>query len=146
MRGLKNRVAIVTGAAGGIGVAICRRFIEEGISVIALDVNAAALADLHAKFDGREALLPMAVDIRDFAEVDRVVRDGVSRFGRLDILVNNAGIDGYRGPVADHSTEAFDDVVAVNLRGVFFGMKHAIPVMLGQRSGRIFKTASQLAH
>ena len=145
MNRLRDRKALIIGGGTGIGRAVSELFAAEGAAVMVGDLRPLPAGDdlLGRLGDGAGFV---RVDVREEAAVKAAVAETVAQFGRLDILVNNAGIDGYRGPVADHSTEAFDDVVAVNLRGVFFGMKHAIPVMLGQRSGRIINTASQLAH
>ena len=94
MRGLKGRVAVVTGAAGGIGRAICRRFLDEEISIIAIDVNADGLKQLAADLGADEArLLCVTADITDYGRVKEAIEHGVAKFGKLEILVNNAGWD-----------------------------------------------------
>jgi NAD(P)-dependent dehydrogenase (short-subunit alcohol dehydrogenase family) len=84
--------------------------------------------------------------VRDEAQVKAAIDQTISRFGQLDIIVNNAGIGGYRGPTQTTPSEDWDEVMAVNLNGVFYGVKHALPHMIERGYGRIINTASQLAH
>lgn len=113
MRGLKDRVAVVTGAAGGIGRAICRRFIDEGAKVVALDVNADALKELAAVLaTGDDRLLCATADITDFDKVKEAVERGVAKFGKLDILVNNAGWD-VAAPFLKTEPDLWDKIIAI---------------------------------
>ena len=117
MRGLKNRVAIVTGAAGEIGRAICRRFIDEDINIIAFDVNAGALTEFAAGLGADNSrLLCVAVDITDYQRVQEAVGRGVAKFGKIDILVNNAGWD-IAKPFLQTEPDLWDKIIAINLRG-----------------------------
>jgi NAD(P)-dependent dehydrogenase (short-subunit alcohol dehydrogenase family) len=145
---LAGKKALVIGGNTGIGREVCRLFAGEGADVAVgdfgrVDEGETLVAEMRAM--GRDAV-PLAVDVRDEAQVKAAVDAAIARFGRLDIVVNNAGISGYHGPVQDESEEEWDEVLAVNLRGVFFGMKHALPPMLERGYGRIINTASQLAH
>jgi NAD(P)-dependent dehydrogenase (short-subunit alcohol dehydrogenase family) len=120
---LSGRVAIVTGAARGIGSAAVRRLVDDGAHVLALDLPGAQMALQHPRivvFEG---------DVAEAEDWQRAVEFAVARFGRLDILVNNAGISGFIGPLVDYPVESFDRVMAVNARGVFLGMKHSAPAM-----------------
>ncbi len=142
MKGLKDRVAIVTGAAGGIGRAICARFLEEGMRIIAIDVNASALADLAKSLSADEArLLTIAVDITDFAKVKDAVDRGVAKWGRLDVLVNNAGWD-VAAPFLKTDPELWDKIIAINLRGPLNLHKAALPHMVSARAGKVINVAS----
>lgn len=142
MRGLKNRVAIVTGAAGGIGRAICRRFVDEDIKIVALDVNAGALKQLAADLDVDETrLLCVAVDITDYARVQEAVDRCVATFGRLDILVNNAGWDVAK-PFLQTEPELWDKIIAVNLRGPLNLHKAALPHLVAAGGGKVVNVAS----
>src|SRR5687767_8819766 len=92
MRGLKGKVAVVTGAAGGIGTAICARLIEEGSRVVACDIDETALTRLRERLTS-DSLTTLVFDIADFAAVERAVDDTIEGVGRIDILINNAGWD-----------------------------------------------------
>ena len=140
MGSLDGKVALVTGGASGIGAATVRLFASEGARVLAVDVQD-ALGEALAKQLG-DAVAYQRADVSQeedvAAAVDRAVRD----FGRLDVCFNNAGIGGTVGPIASIPADDFDRTVAVLLRGVFLGIKHAARVMVPQGSGSIVSTAS----
>lgn len=142
MRGLKNRVAIVTGAAGGIGRAICQRFIEEGINIIAVDINDGALKDLVASLGvDQSRLIPVAVDITDYQRVKDAVDRSVAKFGKLDILVNNAGWDVAK-PFLQSEPELWDKIIVINLRGPLNLHKAALPHLIAAGGGKVVNVAS----
>src|SRR5688572_11552938 len=142
MRGLENRVAVVTGAAGGIGRAICRRFIDEAINIIALDINAGALQELAAGLCVDESrLLCIAVDISDYRAVQEAVERGVAKFGKLDILVNNAGWDVAK-PFLQTEPDLWDKIIAINLRGPLNLHKAALPHLIAAGGGKVVNIAS----
>jgi NAD(P)-dependent dehydrogenase (short-subunit alcohol dehydrogenase family) len=134
-----NKVAIVTGAGSGIGKTTALLLAREGACVVAADVTGAEEGTAAAI--GGEALAVHA-DMSKAAEVEAMVAAAVSRFGRLDILFNNAGIEGAQAPTADCTEETFDRVIGINLKGVFLGMKYAIPAMLRNGGGSIINAAS----
>ncbi|HEY6530874.1 MAG TPA: glucose 1-dehydrogenase [Acidimicrobiales bacterium] len=136
---LEGKVAVVTGAGSGIGRAAALLFAEEGARVVCADRSGAQEATA-AEIGG--AAVAVQVEVADSDQVRRMVDAAVSAFGGLDVLFNNAGYGGPRGPLADIDEAVFDDVVASNLKGVFLGMKHAIPVMLDGGGGAIVNTAS----
>jgi len=140
MTRLQGKVAIVTGAASGIGEAITRRFAADGAQVVAADVQDARGRVLVASLGGEASY--QHCDVSHEPDLRALVAHAVERFGRLDVLVNNAGSPGPGGPVADIDADAFDAAVGVLLRSVFLGIKHAAPVMKRQRSGSIVSTAS----
>ena len=138
-----GNVAIVTGAAGGIGRATCVRFAEDGAQVVAVDLAGSALDETVAAVvnAGGEALAVEA-DVTQGDQVANYVGQAVARFGRIDAFFNNAGIEGLRAPLWELEEDDFDRVIAVNLKGVFLGMKHVAPAMRGDGGGAIVNTAS----
>jgi 2-hydroxycyclohexanecarboxyl-CoA dehydrogenase len=142
MRGLKGRVAIVTGAAGGIGRAICRRFIDEDVNIVAIDVNADALKSLAADLGVDESrLLCLAVDITDFTKIKDAVDRGVTKFGKLDILVNNAGWD-VAAPFLKTEPDLWDKIIEINLKGPLNLHKAALPHLIAAGGGKVVNIAS----
>jgi NAD(P)-dependent dehydrogenase (short-subunit alcohol dehydrogenase family) len=141
----ENKVAMVTGAGSGIGAAIAGRLAEEGATVIVADLNETAARKVAAQIE-RDGGIAAAVeqDVGDPASVERSVAFALDKFGQLDVAVNNAGVTGDLKPLADYSLEGWDKVIAVNLGGVFYGMKYQIPAMLRSGGGSIVNIASIL--
>lgn len=138
---LEGKVALVTGAAQGLGLGIARSFREAGAKVVLADINAevdAAAKSLDAQ--GTSAI-GTVLDVRDEDAFSASVDDTIARFGRLDILVNNAAMTISKS-VWDIPAAEWDDVLAVNLRGVFFGCRVAGRHMRQQKSGRIINLSS----
>jgi NAD(P)-dependent dehydrogenase (short-subunit alcohol dehydrogenase family) len=148
MNRLEGKKALVIGGSIGIGRAVCQVFAQEGADVavgdIGLEEQKESLA-AEIRGLGRDAFA-VEVDVRREEQVQAAIEQAIARFGHLDILVNNAGIGGYRGPRPDETAEEWDEVFDVNVRGVFFGIKHVLPHMMDRGYGRIINTASQLAH
>jgi NAD(P)-dependent dehydrogenase (short-subunit alcohol dehydrogenase family) len=136
---LDGKVAIVTGAGSGMGRASVRLFAAEGARVVCADRSGAQ--DEAAKEIGADAVA-VQVDVSDSAQVKAMIDAAVSAFGRLDVLFNNAGFGGAYAPLADVDEETFDRIVATNFKGVYLGMRHAIPVMTSQGGGSIVNTTS----
>jgi len=140
MAELDGKVAVITGGASGIGESAARLFVAEGARVVIADMQqerGAALAD-----ELGEAALFRQVEVRQEDEVKAAVDLATDTWGRLDCMFNNAGFGGVLGPVEDIPVEDFDLTMDVLLRGVFLGMKHAVPVMKKQQSGSIINTGS----
>ena len=137
---LKDKVAVVTGGACGIGQATARRFVEEGAFVIVADLQAEAGEALAGELGARARFI--RTDVTREEDVAAAVDLAVSGFGRLDCMINNAGIVGAIGPIKDTSAEAWDVTIAILLKGVFFGMKHAARVMIPCQSGSILSLSS----
>lgn len=140
MSQLEGKVAVVTGGASGIGEATVRLFIEEGCKVVIADMQEARGAALAEEL-GSDAVF-QKVEVRQEDQVKAAVDMAVEKWGRLDCMFNNAGFGGVLGPIEDVPVEEFDMTMDVLLRGVFLGMKHAIPLMKKQGSGSIINTGS----
>jgi NAD(P)-dependent dehydrogenase (short-subunit alcohol dehydrogenase family) len=134
MKRLNGKVAVITGAASGMGRAATRLFLEEGARVVAADC-AGQVEQGHA------ALVHVRMDVTREEEVADLVRTAARAFGGIDILFNNAGIE-ISAPVTEMTQEAWQRCLDVNLRGVFFCCKHAIPEMLRRGAGSIVNNAS----
>ena len=139
----EGKTAIITGAAGGIGRAACLRFASEGARIVAVDLPNSALDEVvsEVKTAGAEAIA-VPCDVTQSAQVENYVRVAKATFGRIDAFFNNAGIEGWVGPSIDYPEEMFDRVLAVNVKGVWLGIKHVVPVMREQGGGAIVNTAS----
>ncbi len=136
---LDGKVAIVTGAGSGIGKSAALLFAREGAKVVCADISGAE--DGTASEIGAAAVA-VRTDVARAADVQAMVARAISEFGRLDIAFNNAGIEGPQAQTADYEEADFDRVIAVNLKGVFLGMKYEIPAMLQSGGGAIINTAS----
>jgi NAD(P)-dependent dehydrogenase (short-subunit alcohol dehydrogenase family) len=140
---LTGKVAIVTGAGSGIGRAVALAFAREGARVVANDRRTDGMGEetvAMIRAMGGEALY-VAADVSREEQVVRLIRTAVETYGKLDVLVNNAGVSVYR-PLQELTEEDFDFVVAVNQKGTFFGIKHAVPAMIAAGGGSIINTAS----
>jgi NAD(P)-dependent dehydrogenase (short-subunit alcohol dehydrogenase family) len=137
---LEGRVAVVTGGANGIGEGTVRRFVAEGASVVIADMQREPGEALCAELG--DATRFIGADVTQEADVAAAVALAVSEFGRLDVMFNNAGIVGAIGRIADTPVEDWDRTVAVLMRSVFLGIKHAARTMVPQGSGSIISTSS----
>ena len=142
MPGSTERVALVTGAAGVLGMATTKALLARGIRVAMADVDAARLEKLAAGLDGE--VFPVAFDLSDAADVARAHARVVAALGEVDILVNNAGILS-NNKLDSTSPEEWQKVMAVNLNGAFYLSKQVIPGMKRRRWGRIVNTSSLAA-
>lgn len=142
---LQDKVAVITGAASGIGFETARRFLSEGANVVIGDFNetalAAAIASLQAEGFG-DHIAPCQLDVSIEADVARLMDLSVERFGGLDIVFNNAGIGGAIGLIHETDVQHWDETFAVLMRGVFLGVKHSIKHMQARGGGVIINTAS----
>ena len=137
---LEGKVAIVSGAAGGIGAAAARRFAAEGARVVLVDRDAGRL-EAQARAIG-EAASHVVADVSSEDDTQRYVAAAVERHGGFDVLLANAGILGQVKPIADYPVDVFDAVLRVNVRGVWLALKYAMPELARRGGGSIVVTAS----
>jgi NAD(P)-dependent dehydrogenase (short-subunit alcohol dehydrogenase family) len=141
MSRLENKIAIITGGAAGIGLATAKRFVAEGAKVMLVDVQAEALASAVADLGDDVAAFHVA-DVSQEEDVKAYVAQTIERYGRIDVFFNNAGIEGDVSYLTDYSLDIFDKVMAVNVRGVWLGLKYVISEMLKTGGGSIICTSS----
>ena len=140
MTRLEGKVAVITGATGGIGSAAARIFASEGASVALVDLDESALQDVVQSIGEDKASYSVA-DVTDPEQTEAYINAAVGRWGGIDILLANAGIEGTLSPITEYPIEEFDRVMAVNVRGVWLGIKYAVPVMR-EGGGSIVITSS----
>ena len=141
---LQDRVAIITGAARGIGRACAERFLAAGAAgVVLADIDAAGATAAAVQMDpGGERALAIQVDLTRREEVEGMVESALAKFGVIDILVNNAGIAGSPGGLEEHGEESLDEIFAVNVKGPWFACAAVHPHFLERGYGRIVNIAS----
>lgn len=137
-----GKVVIITGASGGIGRATAKRLASEGASLLLADLAGPGLEESAQSAKGAPRVLTLAVDVSREDDVKRMVETAVAQLGGLDFLVNNAGIEGAVCPIEEYPVDVFDRVLAVNVRGVFLGVKHAAPALRRRGGGSIVNLAS----
>ena len=143
--GLHDAVVLLTGASGGLGRAIARRFAEHEARLVLTDLDADTLHNVAASLPpSSERYVTEPADLADVTACEALVRLAIKRFGRIDILVNNAAFLG-RATIEEITPELFDRVIAVNLRAPFFLSRAALAAMRRQRAGRIVNVASMAA-
>jgi NAD(P)-dependent dehydrogenase (short-subunit alcohol dehydrogenase family) len=139
---LEGKVALITGAASGLGIEFAEAMAEAGAHVACADLQDASRTVAKVEALGREAIA-IECDVASEPSVEAMVAKVVERFGRLDILFNNAGIaDAAPGPLHAYPSENWHQVIDIDLHGVFYCAKHALKVMVGQGSGKIVNIAS----
>ena len=143
-RELEGKVALVTGAAAGIGEATARLFAQEGAQLILADIDAERGKKVSTELGEITRTLFIEMDVSQSAQVDNGVLEAKRYFGKLDVLVCNAGIEGKNLLLHEYTEAEFDKVVSVNLKGPFLTMKYAIPWMLERGGGTIVVVASPL--
>lgn len=138
---LQGKVAVATGACGGIGLAIVSKLIKEGARVVAADLSQEALDKLQAEYG--DELITLAVDVTKYDQVEAMINKAVDHYGRVDIVINNAGIASPR-PLLEHDPDQdWDSTTAVNQKGVYHGILAAGKTMKNQgRGGVIINTSS----
>ncbi|MCE4050091.1 MULTISPECIES: SDR family oxidoreductase [Bacillaceae] len=142
MSRLANKVALITGGAGGIGKVTAKRFLEEGAKVVLVDLFQEPLNQAKAELEAFGEVIVIQADVSQEEDVKNYVKKTVEKFGRIDVFFNNAGIEGKVAPITEQKVEDLDKVLAVNVRGVFLGLKHVLAVMKEQGSGSVINTSS----
>lgn len=138
-----NKAVVVTGASGEIGQAVVKGFLDGGARVLAVDRDTDALSDLAATLaSAGDKVITVPTDVTKADQVQNCVKVAMDTFGRVDAYINNAGVEGLVAPIEDYPEEAFDQVIAVNVRGVFLGMKYAVPALRQSGGGSIVNLAS----
>jgi 3-oxoacyl-[acyl-carrier protein] reductase len=140
---LQGRIAIVTGSGGGFGEGIAKHFAESGAKIVVADLRAEEAERVAGEIiaAGGEAV-SAHIDVTRSADVARMVELAVRTFGKLDILVNNAGTTHKNSPMLDVDEATFDRVYAVNVKSIYLGAVHAVPVFRRQGAGNIVNVAS----
>ncbi|MAI55150.1 MAG: oxidoreductase [Gammaproteobacteria bacterium] len=138
---LEEKVAVITGGAGGIGVAAAKRFVAEGAKVLLVDLDEQALVEASNEVGSNVSAYCVA-DVSQKADTERYVQQAVDVFGGVDIYLANAGIEGLVTPFLEQTEAMFDQVMAVNVKGVWLGVQSMFPVMQARGGGSIIITSS----
>jgi NAD(P)-dependent dehydrogenase (short-subunit alcohol dehydrogenase family) len=143
---LKGKIAVVTGGGSGLGAAICRALVAQGVRVVVADIKEAAARKIAGELNeaGEQQALALPLDVGDAAGADAFMQRVEAEFGGLDILVNNAGTD-ITAPIDEISVDAFDRVLSTNLRGPFILTRAALPALRRRQGGDVINIASTAA-
>lgn len=139
MNRLAQKVAVITGGAGSIGLATAKKFLSNGSKVVLVDLIEEGLQNAVKELDSSDVTYVVA-DVTKRSDVENYVSETVKRFGKIDIFFNNAGIEGVVKPIEEYPEEVFDKVLAVNVKGVWLGCKYVLPEM--NDGGSIIITSS----
>jgi NAD(P)-dependent dehydrogenase (short-subunit alcohol dehydrogenase family) len=140
MKRLHDKIAVITGGAGSIGKTTASLFLDEGAKVVLVDLKEDALQKAAGELGGGKNIVTCAADVTKSEDVKNYVARAAEAFGRIDVFFNNAGIEGVVKPIVEYPDEKFDQVIAVNVRGVWLGCKYALPAM--NDGGSIILTSS----
>ena len=145
MKNLENKVIIITGAAMGLGLAAAQELASLGANLTLVDYNEKSLTEARNQISKQfpnAKIITVVADVSDEYAVKNYIDETVKTFGRIDGLYNNAGIEGRQAGMTEYDLSVFKKVVDINLMGVYYGMRYAIPVMQKQKYGRIVNVAS----
>ena len=142
MKRLQDKVALITGGSAGIGKVTAKRFLEEGASVMLVDIDQQGLDDTRNEFGAGDRLRTARADVSQEEDVQSYVQDTLDAFGRIDVFFNNAGIEGKVAPLEQQEIAMFDKVIAINVRGAYLGLKHVLPHMYRARAGSVINNSS----
>ena len=141
---MKNKVIIITGAAMGLGLASAKELAARGANLALVDYNERSLEEAKTEINKQYPAVKIITVVADVSNEDAVknyVAETVKAFGRIDGLYNNAGIEGKQAGMTEYDVTIFKKVIDINLMGVYYGMRYAIPVMKNQKYGRIVNVA-----
>lgn len=139
---LEGKVAVITGGAGALGRNTAELLLREGAKVALVDINQKALAEVVESLSSKGEVLGLASNLSDEEAVALYVKQVIEKWGRIDVFLNNAGIIGKIAPLIEQTIEDFEAIININVRGVFLGLKHILPIMAAQKSGSIINTSS----
>lgn len=143
---MAEKIVLITGGAGGIGMETAKAFLDQGDTVMLVDVNQEALEKTKDALNAGDRVGLVRADVTDEEDVERYVKETVDTYGRIDVFFNNAGINGPFTPIKDLDKKQFELIMGINVTGVFLGLKHVIPQMEKQGFGSIINTASNAAY
>ena len=138
---LKNKVAIVTGGAQGFGFAITEKFLASGAKVLIWDIDEKEANDALKKLNNENCSY-QKVDVNNFNDIEKTLKQIENTYGKIDIFINNAGITGMNATIADYPTDEWKKVINLNLNAVFYCCKAVVPYMIKQNYGRIVNISS----
>ena len=138
---LKNKVAIVTGGAQGFGFAITEKFLASGAKVLIWDIDEKEANDALKKLNNENCSY-QKVDVNNFNDIEKTLKQIENTYGKIDIFINNAGITGMNATIADYPTDEWEKVINLNLNAVFYCCKAVVPYMIKQNYGRIVNISS----
>lgn len=139
MAKLADKVAVITGGSGAIGSTTAKLFLNEGAKVVLVDINEEALSKVASELNSLNVSY-VAADVTKATDVQKYVKHTVDTFGKIDVFFNNAGIEGVVKPITEYPEEVFDKLIAVNVKGVWLGIKYVLPEM--NDGGSIINTSS----
>ncbi|WP_066319612.1 SDR family NAD(P)-dependent oxidoreductase [Bacillus sp. FJAT-29814] len=138
---LKDKVVLITGAAGGIGTAAAKAFAKEGAKLALVDLNEDALKKVSEQVEASDILF-VSADVTKEDQVKNYVDKTVEKYGRIDVFINNAGVNGANAPIVEQTEKNLRFVMDVNFFGAYYGLKYVLSVMREQKSGSVVNTAS----
>jgi len=144
---MQDKIVLITGGAGGIGQTTAQLFLDNGAKVVLVDINQEALENVESNLNGDKGKIKVIqANVTDENDVKNYVKQTVDTFRKIDIFFNNAGINGPFTPIKDLEKETFEQIMSINVNGVFLGLKHVIKQMESQGYGNIINTASNAAY
>lgn len=142
MRNFIEKVVVITGGTGGIGSITAELFLKQGAKLVIVDRDEQALKSLVKELQPFGQVIGIQADVTKEEDVQRYVRRTIEEFDRIDVFFNNAGVEGRIAPLVEQNIDDFENVMRVNVQGVFLGLKHVIPEMITNGGGSVINTSS----